>query len=65
MNAEVSLPPLVLLSAALAAYLLFRHWRDGAGVGLSLVKWIVDRHEGTIAVQSRVGEGSTFTVRLP
>ncbi len=34
MNAEVSLPPLVLLSAALAAYLLFRHWRDGAGVGL-------------------------------
>jgi heavy metal sensor kinase len=38
---------------------------DGAGVGLSLVKWIVDRHEGTIAVHSRVGEGSTFTVRLP
>jgi heavy metal sensor kinase len=38
---------------------------DGAGVGLSLVKWIVDRHEGTIVVNSRVGEGSTFTVRLP
>jgi heavy metal sensor kinase len=38
---------------------------DGAGVGLSLVKWIVDRHEGTISVNSRVGEGSTFTVRLP
>ncbi len=38
---------------------------DGAGVGLSLVKWIVDCHEGTIAVQSRVGEGSTFTVKLP
>jgi heavy metal sensor kinase len=38
---------------------------DGAGVGLSLVKWIVDRHDGTIAVDSRVGEGSTFTVLLP
>jgi heavy metal sensor kinase len=38
---------------------------DGAGVGLSLVKWIVDRHQGTIAVDSRVGEGSTFTVLLP
>jgi heavy metal sensor kinase len=38
---------------------------DGAGVGLSLVKWIVDRHQGTIEVQSRVGQGSTFTVRLP
>jgi two-component system OmpR family sensor kinase len=38
---------------------------DGAGVGLSLVKWIVDRHDGTIGVSSRMGEGSTFTVRLP
>ena len=38
---------------------------DGAGVGLSLVKWIVDQHDGTIAVDSRIGEGSTFTVRLP
>ena len=38
---------------------------DGAGDGLSLVKWIVDRHDGTISANSRVGEGSTFTVRLP
>jgi len=37
---------------------------DGAGVGLSLVKWIVDRHEGTISVNSRVGEGTTFTVKF-
>ena len=38
---------------------------DGAGVGLSLVKWIVDRHNGTIAVDSHLGQGSTFTVLLP
>jgi two-component system OmpR family sensor kinase len=38
---------------------------EGAGVGLSLVKWIVDRHNGTILIDSRVGEGSTFTVLLP
>jgi heavy metal sensor kinase len=38
---------------------------EGVGLGLSLVKWIVDRHHGTIAVNSRLGEGSTFTVRLP
>jgi len=38
---------------------------EGVGLGLSLVKWIVDRHHGTIAVHSRLGEGSTFTVTLP
>ena len=38
---------------------------DGAGLGLSLVKWIVDRHHGSIAVDSRPDHGSTFTVTLP
>ena len=38
---------------------------DGAGLGLALAKWIADRHGATIAVTSRPGEGSTFTVRLP
>jgi heavy metal sensor kinase len=38
---------------------------DGAGLGLSLVKWIVDAHQGRIAVASRQGEGSAFTVWLP
>jgi heavy metal sensor kinase len=38
---------------------------DGAGLGLSLVKWIIDRHQGRIAVDSHVGSGSTFTVWLP
>jgi heavy metal sensor kinase len=38
---------------------------DGAGLGLSLVKWIAERHGGAVAVQSRLGEGTTFTVTLP
>jgi signal transduction histidine kinase len=38
---------------------------DGAGLGLSLVKWIVDRHHGSITVDSRPDHGSTFTVTLP
>ena len=38
---------------------------EGVGLGLSLVKWIVDRHPGHIDIVSQPGRGSTFTVRLP
>jgi two-component system, OmpR family, sensor kinase len=38
---------------------------SGSGLGLSIVKWIVDAHGGSIDVQSKVGEGTKFTVRLP
>lgn len=38
---------------------------EGSGLGLSLVKWIVDRHHGVIEVTSRPGEGTTVSVRLP
>lgn len=37
----------------------------GSGVGLSLVRTIVDLHKGTIALDSREGEGSRFTILLP
>jgi PAS domain S-box-containing protein len=37
----------------------------GSGVGLAGVKQIVERHGGTVAVESEEGQGSIFTVRLP
>jgi two-component system, OmpR family, sensor kinase len=37
----------------------------GTGVGLNLVKMVVDLHGGDIAVESQEGQGSRFTVRLP
>ena len=51
-----------------------RHFQDrakplgnikGLGIGLSLVQEIVRLHKGEIHIESEVGKGSTFTVRLP
>ena len=41
------------------------HHQPGTGIGLSIVKRIVDMHQGTISVQSAVGQGTTFTITLP
>jgi len=38
---------------------------EGSGLGLAMVKYIVEAHGGTISVESQVGEGSTFMVSLP
>ncbi|MGB5950149.1 MAG: ATP-binding protein [Parvibaculum sp.] len=37
----------------------------GTGLGLAIVKHIVNRHEGTLAIDSELGVGSVFTVTLP
>lgn len=37
----------------------------GAGLGLSIARWIAERHGGSIRVHSVLGEGSAFEVRIP
>ncbi len=39
--------------------------RHGTGLGLSIVKKIIDDHKGTIEVESRAGEGTTFRLIIP
>jgi signal transduction histidine kinase len=38
---------------------------EGTGLGLDLCKQIIERHHGTIWVESEVGAGATFTIQLP
>jgi two-component system phosphate regulon sensor histidine kinase PhoR len=38
---------------------------EGSGLGLSMVKHIVEAHRGTVSVASEVGKGATFTILLP
>ena len=37
----------------------------GTGLGLAIIKHVVDRHGGSVDVESELGKGSKFTIRLP
>ena len=39
--------------------------QGGTGLGLALVKHILNRHRGRLAIESQLGKGATFTARLP
>jgi signal transduction histidine kinase len=41
------------------------HGHGGTGLGLSVCRQIIEQHQGRIRVESKVGKGSTFTVKLP
>ncbi len=41
------------------------HGHGGSGLGLSVCRQIIEQHQGRIRVESVVGKGSTFTVKLP
>ncbi|WP_397334344.1 ATP-binding protein [Paenibacillus glycanilyticus] len=44
---------------------LILHKMGGVGLGLSIVKNIIDKHKWEISVDSVLGQGSTFTITLP
>jgi signal transduction histidine kinase len=44
---------------------LFTTRAKGIGLGLAVCKSIIERHGGAIEVESKVGEGTTFTIKLP
>jgi signal transduction histidine kinase len=44
---------------------LFTTRAKGIGLGLAVCKSIIERHGGAVEVESKVGEGATFTVKLP
>jgi signal transduction histidine kinase len=39
--------------------------QKGTGLGLAVIWGIIDNHDGTISVESELGVGTTFTIRLP
>jgi signal transduction histidine kinase len=56
------------------AHIFDRFWRadkarsrsqSGAGLGLSIAKWIADTHAGSITVESESGKGSVFSLTVP
>jgi signal transduction histidine kinase len=40
-------------------------YTGGSGLGLSIVRWIVEAHKGKVEIASELEKGTTVTVRLP
>jgi signal transduction histidine kinase len=59
------IPPEYLPNRIFEPLVRARSGDSGSGLGLSIVKKIIDLHNGSISVQSTLGQGTTFTICLP
>jgi signal transduction histidine kinase len=59
------IPPEYLPNRIFEALVRARSGDSGSGLGLSIVKKIIDLHNGSISVQSTLGQGTTFAICLP
>jgi signal transduction histidine kinase len=57
--------PEEICSKVFETFFTTKDFGKGTGLGLTVVKGIVEEHGGTIAVESVVDKGTTFWIRLP
>jgi signal transduction histidine kinase len=57
--------PAVHIEKIFESYFTTRAAQGGTGLGLAVVKQIIEKHDGTISVESEVSKGTRFTISLP